>query len=122
MKMKKVCAVMLALALCVAVFAGCGGASLSGKYSIVSMSQDGETYTAEMIEQNGISPESFNIEFKADGKCTISLPGDNEECTFKVKGKTLSVTDSDGEEITGTIDGKVITLSKDGMEMIFEKK
>jgi hypothetical protein len=121
--------VALILTLSLALIAGCssGGTSssaLSGKYTIVSMEQDGEEML-EMFRMIGVNPDGIYIEFSGENKFSMMMTFMGEEeattGTYEVNGKNI-ILSADGDDIPGTIDGNKITMEQDGTKMIFEKK
>ena len=148
---KKTIVLLLALMLGITILAGCGGGSLSGKYSLKEIIQDGETriyedylnevkeYYEQMkayYEENGEEyDEEFNegdyesyIEFKSDGKYVMAFEGETMEGTYKVSGKNVTINppeeyeDEDSEPLVGKIDGKKITFENGSTTMVYEKK
>jgi len=136
-KANKALALILVLVLGLSILAGCGGAKLSGKYELVSMTSGGETILMsdyiemmrEMLEafaEEGDEPFNASdyqgyIEFIDGTKCKMVMFGDSQEGTYKLDGKTIEIT-ADGETQKMTLDGKKITFDLDGESMIFEKK
>lgn len=124
--MKKTIAVFLVLILGVSLLAGCGGGTtLTGKYNLVSMTQDGEEQSIEDLKTEyesygmGDFPE-FYIEFKDGSNFAFIMYGETMDGTFTVNGKSVELT-VDGEAVPGTIDGNTLTLEKDGAKMVFKK-
>ena len=125
--MKRTMAMVLALLVCVFMFAGCGGGStaLEGKYTLAAWEINGEDFLGMMKVLGGddFDVSTLYLEFKSDGKYTLAME-DGAEGTFEVNGNVLTLT-TDGESITGTVNGNKVTLeSGEGdkiMKMVFEK-
>lgn len=83
----------------------------SGCYILKSMTMDGETIDAELLEGFGMTAY---IEFFEDGTGTIDLMGDTED--FEWEDDTIY---ADGENLTFTLDGDTITITDDEDEMVF---
>lgn len=82
----------------------------SGCYVLKSMTMDGETVDAEMLEGFGVS---IYMEFNDDGTGTINMMGDEE--TFEWEEGTIY---SDGETLTYTLDGDTLTVTDEEDEMV----
>ena len=120
--MKKTIAILLALTLCAAMLAACGGGKgLSGKYKLTSMTEDGVTVVESGFAEWGFSADEFYLEFLDGTKFKMVMIGETHEGTYKLDGKTLSLT-VDGDKTEAKIDGSKITLEESGSTMIFEKK
>ena len=132
-QMKRTIAVILILMMGLTILAGCGGAKLSGKYELISITEDGETelwvdwvkemkeYTDEDTTVDESVYEAY-IEFIDGEKCKMVMAGDATEGTYKVDGKNVEIN-IDDETAKGTIDGKKITIEiYEGSVMLFEKK
>jgi len=131
--MKKTLALVLAFMLCMALLASCdgiGGGTLSGKYSIVAMEENGKDVLSEYKDVFGVDDaalaEMFTLEFLSGGKCKVAFWGEDEEGTFTVSGNTVTIT-IDGDAQTATINGNKITLAftddyGENVKMVFEKK
>jgi len=127
--MRKILLVVLMLVLTLTLTTACvnnnktdTGAGLTGKYSIVSITAEGETHDAAALEAFGMA--GTFIEFLDGGKVNYFFVNENLEGTFKVDGSSVTVT-IDGDSMTGKIDGNRITLNPsddDEGAMIFEKK
>jgi len=75
--MKKTIALFLVLILGVSLLAGCGGSTLTGKYNLQSITENGEEQSIEDLKAQfeefdlGEFPE-FYIDFKDDGHSSSS--------------------------------------------------
>jgi len=128
--MKKTTALLLAVAVGLAVLAGCG-AKLSGRYELVSMSSGGEEVAlVERIQmrkeflgndQNGGNFDSY-IEFIDETNCKVVFFGDSREGTYTLDDKTIEIVAAGGEPQTMILEGKKIILDIGEEQMIFEKK
>ena len=138
--MKRTIAVILVLMLGLTLLAGCGGTKLSGKYELISVTEDGETemwadVVKEMKEYNENMKEMLEeyeeldesayesyLEFIDGEKCKLIFWGEVGEGTYKIDGKNIEMT-IDEETYKGTIDGKKITIDMDEVStMLFEQK
>ena len=122
--MKRIIAVLLVLMVSVAALAACGGSGgsgLTGKYNLVSLTEDGHTVTAEQFAEMGLRADEFYLEFVDSSKFNMVVFGDKNEGTYKLDNKAITLT-VDGEPAQATIDGNKITLDADGSVMVFEKK
>ena len=94
-----------------------GGKNLTGKYELVDIVSDGESQTSsmELLKAFGMSAE---MELRSDKTGTMSMYG--EDTDVKWDDKTIT---SDGESAEYSFkDNKLTIKSKDGSEMVFEKK
>ena len=130
--MKRVIAILLIVFVSITAFAACGGGSggggggssapsMSGKYSVVSFTDGGETFEMSVLEELGFEADAFYLEFVDGTKFTMVIFGESEDGTYKLEGNNLALT-VDGEEVTATVEGNKITLDADGTIMVFEKK
>ena len=137
-RMKKTFALLLVLAISVAMLAGCNGAektdapaagaSVTGKYTIVSMEAEGMDMLA-LFQAMGASIDGIYLELLADGTFKLVMEieimgetqSDIQEGTYKVDGTTITLT-VDEEDVTATIDGAKITMEQAGAKLVFEKK
>lgn len=63
----------------------------------------------------------FVIEFKTDGKVTVTTEGETTEGTFKVDGDEVTISEG-GDTMVFTKDGDVMSIEEDGAILNFEKK
>lgn len=120
--MKKIVSVLLSLVLIVAL-AACGGASLAGKYILVSMENNGEDQMPRLTAA-GVSPDEIYIAFQGGNAVKIALMIGSvveTEGTYKVSGNTVTFT-IDGDAVDATLDGDRLTVSQGGAKMVFEKE
>ena len=142
--MKKTIAVILAILMCVTVFAGCGGSDTpparnldseavpaaqdtgpSGYYTVVSMVSEGEEVLA-LFNSMGSDTSDWHIEFRRGGVCMMYISFVDEgvylEGTYALSGDNITVTFSEADlEMAGTVDGNRITLDMDGVDIVYEK-
>ena len=96
-------------------------ASLSGKFILVSMTEDGETFDREWIIENGRG--DYYFEFFNDGTCITTLWGVTADCTFVQNGKGFTISDEYGNiNKTGKIEGRQLIYHEFGDELVFERK
>ena len=120
--MKKAITILLVFVLCIATLCACGGGTgLTGKYSIVSVTEGGQTIELAQLSEVGIDPAGFFIEFIDGAKYNMAVFGESQEGTYKLEGKTLALT-ALGETAQATVDGSKITIDMEGTVMVFEKK
>lgn len=110
MVMKKVLALVIALILVVAVFAGCskgGSDAIVGKWA---------------WEYEGLG-EVMSFTFNADGTGSMDAFGESESFTYTVDGNNVSMTvDGDTETCPFSINGNTMTLSIEGEEIELVRK
>jgi len=121
--MKKVISVLMALVLVASILAACGGGNSgpSGKYNLVSFTEDGETIEASQLTEMGLDTDGFYIEFVDGSKVKLATFGEVTDGTYKLDSKNIAFT-VDGDPASATIDGNKITLNADGVIMVYEKK
>jgi hypothetical protein len=127
--MKKTAALLLILALCLSVLAGCGDAKMTGRYDLVSMKADGKEILADFLKAVSANlGDEFNendykayIEFINASKCKMAMFVGSQDGKYKLDGDTLEII-ADGETLKMTLDGNKITYVVNGSEMVFEKK
>jgi len=133
--MKKIIALLLVLVLGLTTLAGCGGAKLTGRYDLVSMTSEGEIFPLadyiqemkDMFEEEGRGDEFVEsdyqgyIEFIDANTCKLVMFGESADGTYTLDGKSIEIV-AEGETMTLTLDGSRIILDDDGEEIVFEKK
>ena len=129
---KKIIAAGAAAIMALSMLAGCGGskggkteekakaADVTGSYSIVSIAEGDEKYTANDLEKLGLKSGDFSLEIKDGGTFTMTSMGDETKGEWKMDGNKLTMT-VDGESVDAAVDGNKLTISEDGLSMVFEK-
>ena len=119
--MKKILAILLAVAM-IAALAACSGKTKAsyndaGYYSVFSITEDGETMSQAELEELGLE---IYMELKDDGTGVINIAGDETRITWE----DGSIT-NEGETKAYALAGGMLTLdlSEDGEEfiLIFKK-
>lgn len=132
--MKKTIAVLLVLLIGVTLLVGCGGggSALSGKYTLTSITMDGQTMTVAELKEAAstlgvdFDLSGFYIEFKTGNKFSLGMKmellGMDEaiEGTYTVNGNKITLT-VEGEPQEATINGNKVTISMGEDSMVFEK-
>ncbi len=119
--MKKIIALLLALAMLLSL-AACGGSAEedpnAGKYLGTTAKALGMT-----MEMSEVYPGETWVELKSGGKGTIMLDGDDFPMKWALEGEAITIT-IDGVESIGTLaDGVIIVdLMNMGVEMTFLKE
>jgi len=114
--MKKSLALLMALAMLVCLFAGCGGSGKempdikTGTYNATACTQDGE--------DAGVDGEY--LEINADGSGVICFGGEEYDFDWQLKGSRFSFEDEDGDSFAGTYEDGVIEGSYYGYDYVFE--
>jgi len=114
---------MVALVLSLTACGSSGGnnATLTGKYSFVSMESKGETVDAEAVAELGMDASVIYLEF-AGNKVTMRAFGETIDVMYKVDGKNIEINTDDGP-LKGTLDGNMITIDfGEGEVLVVEKK
>lgn len=103
--MKKILALLLALAVLLAV-AACGAEPdpNCGLYKGTTVSMAGVTLPVEEAWENGL-----DIELKNGGWATMTIDGEDVTVRWSLDGETITVTASDAE-FTGTLAGGTMVL------------
>ena len=138
--LKKAIAVMLAIVLALALFAGCGKSSPVGKYYIKSINGVNiSEYLSAMIEESGISLEDFltvcgiksldeymTLEVKDDGSLVTTDAGaggtDLPVGSWKQEDGKIIIDFGDGIAQEATLNGKELTLKDNGIETVLVRK
>lgn len=95
------------------------GSSIAGKYEFYSMTMEGETITAEDLEDMGADPSAMYIEINKDGTAILSTNG--EETDMEWEDNMMWPADDEDDKAEFTVSGSKLTLEQDGMEMVFKK-
>ena len=114
---------MLALAVSLAACGSSGGnsATLTGKYSFVSMESKGETVDVETLAEQGMDFSVIYLEFSGS-RVTMYAFGEIIEVPYKVDGNNIEINTDDGP-LNGTLDGNRITVDfGEGEVLVVEKK
>lgn len=129
--MKKLIALVLALALCLSL-AACGddkggsksADSVAGRYYLINMIEAGTSYTPDdMADMYGLSEYEMYIDLNADGTAVLCEAGDGEKYTSDMgwgNGKIWPVEDPD-DTASFSLSTDTLTLSNDDMKMVFVK-
>ena len=130
--MKKVLALVLALTLCVSALTALtacacsrGSGSLSGTYSLKSMTIGGNELDIGMLSALGLSGDDFmSLRFNDDGSMRVVINGEaSTNASYTIDGNRITITSVIGlGTIEGTIDGNRIILNVGGQRVTFEKK
>ena len=99
-----------------------GAATLTGKYYLISMEIEGETFNDKLLTSVGFDLDDCYLEFLDSGKFILRIMDDVGEGIFKVDGKTITITGEGDFVDIAMIDGNKITLGDDEAIMIFEKR
>ncbi|WP_313130885.1 hypothetical protein [Anaerocolumna sp.] len=117
---KSVLSVLSIILLCSMLLAGCSSKQKTAidntSWALASAESLGIKINAEDI---GIA--DFVIEFKTNGKVTVTANSETSEGTFKVDGDEVTI-DEGGETMVFTKDGDVLSIDQDGAILNFEKK
>jgi len=131
MVMKKTIAVLLVLMLSLIMLAGCksngvgdkGSAKLTGKYTAVSITENGTELDANALKEMGLEDmlsEMF-IEIIDENNYILYMMGFEVEGQYKSEGYDLTLT-AEGDIMEATVDGNKITIDHEGKKMVFERK
>ncbi len=118
--LRKPASIVLIVAICVVALSGCRASTLSGKYTIVSMSGGGIDLDIIALESLSMGSDAFYIEFFDDGNADFVLRGNSNTGTYERDGDKLKLIVY-GEPMLATIDGNKITLNLDTQTAVFEK-
>ena len=129
--MKKTIAVLLVLMLSLIMLAGCksngvgdkGSAKLTGKYTAVSITENGTELDANALKEMGLEDmlsEMF-IEIIDENNYILYMMGFEVEGQYKSEGYDLTLT-AEGDIMEATVDGNKITIDHEGKKMVFERK
>ena len=100
---------------------GGNNATLTGKYSFVSMEAKGETVDASALAGQGMDVSVIYLEFSGS-KVIMYAFGEVLEVAYKVEGNNIEINTDDGPFI-GTLDGNKITINFSEDEvLVVEKK
>lgn len=125
MKKMKLTSILCAAAVAATMaLTGCGKSSDAGRYDFYSMTDDGETITAEdmkkMYEEMDMEAPEMYIQLNEDGTGKLSFDDEGEEGPEDITWKEGTIT-SDGEDMKYTIDDNKLTVEDDGSKIVFEK-
>ena len=101
---------LLAAVAAIALLAGCGGKSIVGKWDVAMSSTNPEAAAA--MAQMGAMKEA--MEFKSDGKYTMTIMTNTMEGEYEVKDNTVTMKPS-GANAVGS--PGTLTISEDGDTM-----
>jgi hypothetical protein len=118
-RIKQGAVLLLALTLLASLLVGCGS-KLSGKYSFISIEENGNVLDNSVLESIDWALE-FSLEFEGD-KFTLTILDDVFTGTYELKGSELTLTTTANEELTGTVDGDKITITVGASKVVFEKE
>ena len=105
-------AVIAVVIVLIVVLSGKGG--IVGKWKLDSAEAMGMTITKEQLSMFGM--DNMEIEFKADGKGTMTMMGETVDFTYNDKVMTR-----DGQDLPYTLDGNKLIIEESGTKMIFTK-
>ena len=100
----------------VIIIAVTGGTSIEGTWKIVGAKEGDKEVSMDVLKSIGMG--DYSIEFKADGKGTMKLNGEEKEVTGPEEAASSEPT---GDTVEYKIDGKQLILDSDGFTMIYEK-
>ena len=93
--------------------------TLSGKFMLYSMSEEGETFDYATLKELGFT--NSYIEFTKDGKYILSLFGEDPQGgTYDSEKKILN--DEENSGATYSVDGEKVTITADTVKMVFVKE
>jgi len=96
-------------------------ATLTGKYSFVSMETKGETVDAAALAEQSMDDSVICLEF-AGNMATMFAFGETIVGTYKADGKNIEIT-TGVDTVKGTLDGNKITITLgEGEVLVVEKK
>ncbi len=127
----KISASVAAVSIGAVALVGCssGGSAASGpacegNWIIASMEAEGETVTAEQMEEMkelGMDlTEMFTLSLEKDGKAVMNAAGTTGEGTWEGKGSDCAIT-IEGETITAPLEDDQLVLSIDGSTINFKR-
>ena len=111
--------VLLAIIAIVAVRCGRDDAKdIVGVYEIVSVEGDGNTLSAEDIEQMKDMDLTMTLDVREDATGVLDVFGEKTEITYDLGDKTMEI---DGQKVPFTYKDKQLEIKQDGSVMIFKK-
>ncbi|GAA4292319.1 hypothetical protein GCM10023142_27590 [Anaerocolumna aminovalerica] len=117
---KRVLSVLFIVLLFSLLLVGCGSKKKTDIDNTSWVLASAESLGIELSAEE-IGMGEFVIEFKTDGKVTVTADGDTSEGTFKVDGDEVTISEG-GETMVFTKDGNVLSIDQDGAVLNFEKK
>lgn len=117
---KRVLSVLFIVLLFSILLVGCGSKKKTDidntSWVLASAESLGIELTAEAIGMT-----DFVIEFKTNGKVTVTADSETSEGTFEVDGDEVTISEG-GDTMVFTKDGDVMSIDQDGAVLKFEKK
>ncbi len=123
MKLRKLLALILVMALACLSLVACGGSKdpIVGTWKAVSIEANGQTMELEKFAEMVGQEFEASIEVKSDGTAILSVTGEEDQtANWKADGDSYVFT-GDGEESKITLEDDVMKITVNGMVINFKK-